>query len=289
MKKILRTFYDKCDKNLVWLGLKRYHTLRNFGKFMRSRLKDEFVEVNGHKMYLDNLDSLRLFSEGVFEEYETEIVKKIIKEGDVVVDIGANIGYYTLLFAKLVGKSGKVFAFEPEPTNFNLLKKNCEVNGYKNIQLIKKAVSDNTEKTKLFLNEFNKGAHTLGHSTEFKEFIEIESIKLDDYFENFKGEINFMKMDIEGAEIKAVKGMPLLLKKMKNIKIMTEFNPKLIKNCRFEPEDYVELLKEFEFNIYQLDAKMKKNTLVNANELTKKFPSDKDWYTNLLCLKNDKN
>jgi FkbM family methyltransferase len=70
------------------------------------------------------------------------LFKGIVKEGMVVVDIGANIGYYTLIAAKLVGKSGIVYVFEPMPSNYECLCKNIEVNGYTNVVLIQKAVSN---------------------------------------------------------------------------------------------------------------------------------------------------
>ena len=85
------------------------------------------------------------------------MIKQEVKEGNNVIDIGANIGYFTLLFAKLVGPNGKVFAFEPDPTNFSILKKNIEENNYDNVILSQKAISDKTETTKLFLCKFSNG------------------------------------------------------------------------------------------------------------------------------------
>jgi tRNA G37 N-methylase Trm5 len=120
--------------------------------------------VQGHKMYLDSKESLDLSIYGVYEEYETDLIKKEIDRGDVVLDLGANIGYYTLLFAKKVGDEGRVYAFEPDPTNFSLLKKNVEINGYRNVVLIQKAVSNKNGKLKLYLNEDNKGDHRFYNS-----------------------------------------------------------------------------------------------------------------------------
>ena len=88
----------------------------------------------GHKLYIDSSDiSLTpalLMSGGVWESGITALLGKIISPGMTVVDIGANIGYHTLTAANLVGFNGKVYAFEPEPGNFNLLNKNIHINKY---------------------------------------------------------------------------------------------------------------------------------------------------------------
>jgi len=112
-----------------------------FLKYLRPEIKiPEFIHVMGHKMYLaqNRYVSKQLVRHGIHEKNETNLVKSKIKEGEIVVDIGANIGYYTLIFAKLVGTSGKVFAFEPEPHNFHLLQKNLKANSYQNVTIEKK-------------------------------------------------------------------------------------------------------------------------------------------------------
>lgn len=95
-------------------------------------------KINGSKMYLDINDeglSHDLISDGVREFYATQKMKKEIKKGDVIVDIGANIGYYALLEARLVGKKGIVYAIEPVPRNIAILKKNIELNNYSNLEV----------------------------------------------------------------------------------------------------------------------------------------------------------
>ncbi len=87
------------------------------------------VRVLGHRMFLDRFDSLSLSVVGRHEQCITELVQQIIKPGDIVLDIGANIGYYTLIFARCVGPTGHVYAFEPDPGSFALLQKNVQING----------------------------------------------------------------------------------------------------------------------------------------------------------------
>lgn len=176
------------------------------------------ISIPGHKIYVNPKDdSLGLLINPIFEEKETKIFNEHIKEGDIVVDIGANIGYHTLTFAKLVGKTGKVYAFEPDPINFNYLKKNIEFNGYKNVIPIQKAVSDITGKGKLYLYK-RAGVEKIWDLKEKgnRPTIEIDMIKLDDFIKK----IDFVKIDVEGAEGMVLRGMPNLLRQ--NIKMVIE-------------------------------------------------------------------
>ena len=77
----------------------------------------------------DQFVSRRIREHGVWEPYETSLVLRLLQPGDVFVDVGANIGYFSVLAASLVGDAGKVFAFEPDPDNFQLLCANAELNG----------------------------------------------------------------------------------------------------------------------------------------------------------------
>lgn len=101
-----------------------------------------------------------LLVKGVYEPKTTSLFKKVIREGDIVVDVGAHIGYYTLLASRLVGDTGKVYAFEPEPRNYDLLLKNLELNNVKNVVAIKKAVSNKKGTLKFYLSKIS-----LEHST----------------------------------------------------------------------------------------------------------------------------
>ena len=284
MRKIMLSIYKKAVKILSGHGIGNFYPIKVIHSFVISYLKSNFAEVQGHKMFLDSKDSLCLSINGVYEPFETELVKKEIKKGDVVLDLGANIGYYTLIFAKLVGKRGKVFAFEPDPTNFSLLKKNVEINGYKNVELVQKAVSNKTGKIKLYLCEDNKGDHRIYNSHDGRQSIEIEAIRLDDYFKNYNGAVDFIKMDIQGAEGGAIQGMFNLLKK-NNVKIITEFWSIGLKRFGIDSEECLKLLIEFGFKLYEVNEREKKIKPVNVPKLLEVYTPKKENFTNLLCLK----
>jgi len=237
-------------------------------------------------MFIDSKDTLKLFRNGIYEKFETEFFKKEIKHGDIILDIGANIGYYTLIFAKHVGKNGKVFAFEPDPTNFSLLKKNVEINGYKNVVLINKAVSDKTGKLRLFLSKDNMGDHRIYDSNEGRKFVEIKSVILDDYFKNKNKKIDFIKMDIQGSEYGAFKGMSGLLNLNENVRIISEFWPFGLKKSGVQPFEYLKLITKHGFIINEIsDKKNKIIQIDNPSSLLKEHTITDSYYTNLLCEK----
>jgi len=270
----------------------RFHLVRVVHNFIFSHfichLKSNFAEVRGHMMFLDSKDSLNLSIYGVHEPLETELVKEEIEKGDIVLDIGAHIGYYTLIFANLIGEDGKVFAFEPDPTNFDLLRKNVKINGYKNVILVQKAISHKTEKLKLYLSDDDSGGHAIYNPCDGRrQSIEIEAIRLDDYFQDYEGKIDFIKMDIEGAEEGALRGMSNLLRKNKNAKILTEFWPIALKRYGIDPEEYLKLLIEQGFTLYSINLQEKKIKPANICELSETYTPEKENQTSLLCIREE--
>lgn len=237
------------------LGLRRLYIIKKAYNFLFLRLKPKFVEINGNKIYLDSLDVLNLSKPQYRESALVEILKKEIKKGYNILDLGANIGYYTFLLADLAGSKGKVFAFEPSPENFNLLKKNVEANNYKNIILENAGVSDKTGIAKLYL--YGPLTNSLGTNI-YPEQKKIDSVivkivRLDDFFKNYIDRIDFIKIDIEGAEGMALKGMRNLLIKNKDVKLITEFAPVALRKTSFiNPADYLKELENLGFTLLEL-------------------------------------
>lgn len=286
MHEILIFVYLIILKKFSGSGIAKLRPVKAVNKFLKKALKLNLVKIGDHQMFLDENDSLRLLENRVYEAFQTELIKKQIKYDDVVLDLGANIGYYTLIFAKLAGQNGKIFAFEPDPGNFSLLQKNLQINHYHNVTVINKAVSDKNEKIRLYLSENNQGDHRIYDSFDDHQSVEIETIRLDDYFENYPGKINFIKMDIQGAEGGAVKGMIQLLQKNRNLKIVTEFWPGGLKRFGVEPGEFLNLLTNQGFRIYHIDKLEKTIKPINLSQLLTVYTPEKDNDTNLMFIRD---
>ena len=279
--------YRRSVTVLSGYGIGRYRIVKLLNDYLKSQVKSDFAEIDGNKMFLDSKDSLSLSINGVYEAFETNCVKKIIKKDDVVIDVGANIGYYTLIFAKLVGSEGKVFAFEPEPNNFHLLRKNVELNNYHNVALVQKAVTNITGRVNLYLSKEDSGQHKIYDAHDNVDSLEVDAVRLDDYFENFVGTIDFIKMDVEGAERLVIEGMSSILQRIKSIKMMIEFSPILIKKLGIEPLEYLQMIHEYGFDLYHMDARKKIILPVDSARLLREYTPKKGVGANLLCVKGE--
>lgn len=256
LKKIF-VFFSKQAEIIMYkhFWLNRFRVARYSRRFFAKRVeryKSNFVEIEGRKMFLDEHDSLRLSLYPYVPEM-TNFFKENIKKGDVVLDLGANIGYFTCLFAQLVGESGKVFSFEPEPNNFKLLKKNVEVNGYKHVVLEQKAVSNVNSMTKMYISNSPKD-HRIYDTHDNLGSIEVESIRLDEYFKDFNQKVNLVKSNIQGADYAAFQGMKSVIEKSRsNIILAMEFNPAMIKEFgNGNSEEFLDQLLAYDFKLYDL-------------------------------------
>ena len=278
LKSVLFLAFEKVCKLLWGKGIGKIPGVLVVHGFLSQLLwsNKTVIEVQGSKMHI-NPDRLPksfrktfqsyIISSG-WEELTTEMFKKVVKEGDVVVDLGANLGYYTLLAARLVGRKGKVYAFEPEPINYSLLLKNIELNGYDNIVAVQKAVSDVSGKVRLFLDKKDTGAHTIYQPSKKREFIEIESVTLNKFFEDKEQRIDVIKLDVEGAEMAAFSGMDRIIRENEKLKIFVEFYfPGITRSGGFPQEFIRRLLEDYHFSILAIGEYTKDKQYLKINKV----------------------
>ena len=190
-----------------------------------------------------------------YEKQTTELFERIVKPGMVVFDIGAHVGYYTLLAARQIGDTGEVHAFEPEPSNFNLLAQNVEFNNYQNVECVNKVVSNDTGSTELFLTSLDNGRYSIyNHGLPKKRSVLTQSISLDDYVnEKNLTKIDLIKVDVEGAETDVLNGAVKLLNNRNVRNVIIEFNPGLLQNAGVSPREFLVKPSSWRFNISYID------------------------------------
>jgi len=211
------------------------------------------IEVEGIKLYLDSKSDLarNLMMSGSYEKGTTRLFRDLIKEGMVILDLGANAGYYSLIAAQIVGEKGRVFAFEPAPDNFAFLVKNIEVNGFSNIIPVPKAVSNQTGKGRLFLSN-DPVAHSMYEDYE-KGSVEVEVTSVDEFMGNKNRPVDLVKMDVEGSEMRVLEGMVETIRRNPNLKIITEFFPYHLQKSDCSPVAFLEKLMNCGFKLYVID------------------------------------
>jgi FkbM family methyltransferase len=172
--------------------------------------------------------------------YENDIIEQHFapKEGDTVVDVGAHIGRYTIISSKRVGPTGKVLAIEANPTNFEILGRNIKLNQLNNVIALNYAAYSRETKIKLYLPGEEKGKRKQGHGTtttvyntimldranaKEDKYLEVNADTLDNLLQqNGIGQVNWIKIDVEGAELEVLKGAINILSKSKDIALLIE-------------------------------------------------------------------
>jgi FkbM family methyltransferase len=153
---------------------------------------------------------------GTNERPVQQAFARLLKPGDVFYDIGANVGFFTVIGARLVGPGGRVYAFEPVPENAALVRHNAEMNGFMHVTVIEKAVSRQTGEGELFLARYSGGSALSSVDTpppDLKEVISIEMVSIDDVIEQQAIEPPaVVKIDVEGAEVEVLEGMARTLR-----------------------------------------------------------------------------
>ncbi len=216
---------------------------------------------------------------GAFENTEIELFRQSIKKGSTVADIGANIGYYSVIAGKCVGPIGKVFSYEPEKRNFDLLSKNIQINQLSNVTPIMCALSNKEGVSRLYLDENNKGHHSLVYDKD-KKYTVIETDTLDNSLKKYGSpKIDIIKMDVEGAEFLALEGMKETIERNPDVILFTEFLPKAIKSLGGEPLAFLKKLISMNFGLSLIDEDSKRlEPIIDIEKFVRNFPKGESFH-----------
>ncbi|MGH7794182.1 MAG: FkbM family methyltransferase [Candidatus Binatia bacterium] len=222
---------------------------------------------------------------GLHEPGTTAVVKRTLRAGMTVVDVGAHFGYFTVRFARKVGKSGRVYAFEPDPATFEFLERNTK--RFENVACVKAAVVDCNSTVTLYRSK--RSSHNslwVRNTGESNGSVSVKAARLDEALEDIVAD--FVKIDTEGCELEVLDSMTGLLERSPTITLLVELNPLRMSGRDRSPDDLLDKLLRLGFEIGFVNEKTSKleaieNNLANLKSYVDRHP---DWnYFNILCTR----
>lgn len=277
-----RTMYRGAAKVLGGTGVSSLPGLRTLNELFVERLRSNTVEIDGHQFHLDSTDSLLLSVMGSFKPIETGVITRRVQSGATVLDIGAHIGYFTLLFARRVGPAGHVYAFEPEPHNYKLLVRNVGENGYGNVTCVQAAAHTANGSVTLYLANDNAADHRVAPGEDDRETINVRALRVDDYLSNV-AHIDFIKIDVKGAELSVLQGMNDLLERSPRIEMLIEYWPFGLRRAGVEPREVLAFLESRGFALH-LSSEAEQR--VTTEELVDRVSPEHDTSINLYAARD---
>ena len=241
------------------------------------------VDVDGHVLRLDDADSIGVARPGGYEPYESSLLERLVTPGSTVLDLGANLGVYTLRFARATGPSGHVVAFEPSPPTARVLAHNVRVNGYRHVRVEQRAVADRADVRSLFLSETNIGDHRLYAAEEPRRLIDVEVVRLDDVVE-IPGALSLVKMDIQGGEHAALDGMVRTLDAHPEAWVATEYWPYGLSGAGSSGAAFLARLRSLGGIVLHIDESRRRVRPIDDEWLATTYTMARRNHTNLLVV-----
>ncbi|WP_213034895.1 FkbM family methyltransferase [Candidatus Nitrotoga fabula] len=232
--------------------------------------------IYGHKIIVDTRDlslAPHILIDGYWERWITNVFSELILPGMVVLEIGANVGYYSLLAADKIGASGKLICFEANPELSDLIFYNLAINGFgSRSEVVNKAVySEDTILTFKIYEKFLGGSSLWGNDEQAKNYrdkikrIQVDGVRLDSHFKPGT-RIDFIKIDAEGAEPYILKGASRILSENPHVIIMFEFSPKCF-ILNMSVEIFYNEWTRLGFKMYRIEPDSTLSTLTLADAI----------------------
>jgi FkbM family methyltransferase len=190
-----------------------------------------------------------IFIMGEFEPATSTVAKQLLRNGDMVVDVGANIGYFSLLFSRCVGTEGRVYSFEPVPKLASALLKNANLNQFEQITLSNLALSDHDGHACFYVGpEDNSGLSSLRQPRGSSDTLDVKLERFDQIF-NLDQDIALVKIDVEGAELAVLRGMNDYLRN-KHPYILIEVTQRFLKEMDDSEQSLLEYMHSLGYSCY---------------------------------------
>ena len=188
---------------------------------------------------------------GTYERPTSNIIARLIRPGDIALDVGANTGYFSMLIGTLAGPDGHVYAFEPIPDVASDMQRNITLNNLNNITLTPVVVcNENSEQVIYEGPPDHRGVSSMRNLQNASQAHEVKGVRLDDYPLELE-HLRLVKIDVEGAEQVALEGMPLIIEKHRPY-IVIEFTDAFLRNFGHSSQTLTDWLVERDYHLYQI-------------------------------------
>lgn len=236
--------------------------------------------ANGFKMYVDSADvsiSPHLILDGVWEEWTEASLRRTIKPGMHVLEVGANVGYFTLLLARLAGASGSVYAFECDPELAQIAQDNAEMNGFGDrVTIDRRAVGAAAGQAKFHRARRHRGGGTLVTglqqipqlTEDERETLQVEVTTVDALMRMRDKPFDFVKIDAEGAEPWVLDGGRALFADVtRPLGLLLEFCPEFLQKSGHDPAAELHKWESWRFSLARLDERRRRPVACTARDL----------------------
>jgi len=209
--------------------------------------------VWGHGMRAKTFDRslyLLMHRVGIMGRSEKAAMAELVKPGMTVVDVGANVGLYTLFMAGLVGPTGRVIAFEPDPELVEMLRENCAANRFTNVEIHNCALGAEPDRLVLHRLTLNSGENHLGSMERgaFRRPVEVVVATFDSLLPDVRPD--FVKVDVQGWELKVLKGMKQALTASRP-RVFVELWPEGLRRAGNSPKELYAFIREAQLDFYR--------------------------------------
>jgi FkbM family methyltransferase len=221
--------------------------------------------VFGHLIHLDARDTSvmpSLVAHGYWEAGVTRALLRLLRPGQRVIEVGAHVGYYTVLFASRVGPTGSVTAFEPNPRATELLRRNVAANGLaRAVRVVPMAVGDRPGRVTLHRLARQQGSSSiypfgpedLAAWDDEATALEVACTSLDAFFDAEPAPVDLVKIDAEGAEPAIIAGMTGVLERSPQVRLVVELIPASLRRAGHDPRAFLESLRRLGFRLQTID------------------------------------
>jgi FkbM family methyltransferase len=223
------------------------------------------VKLHKARLYgftFDRLLYLWLHRAGLMGRAGLQEIVGHVSQGMTVVDVGANVGVYTSLFAQLVGSSGRVIALEPAPDNWRALNKALTTNRWNNVEIYQVAAAEESGRMHFERSSYNSGNNALCLESSRDGTESVEVVRLDDLLAGRR--VDFIKIDVQGWEAAVLRGGEQTLQRNRPLRLRTEVWPAGLSRAGSSPDEVAELLERCGLHI-SVGDKHKLSSIKNAN------------------------